>query len=213
MTRIVSIGPRDVAWRFEGSKPTIYVGNGWKRAEEIDPFPAYPHDRVLVEALVAAVEGAYPIPERHRPIWYLLSYDTLSYVNGWTDYGWDYDSKEDPKPWTSWIVLSGKRIPPHPAMTRYLVAHEYGHVVQRHLEALRGIDHGVDTFIDEYRKRRGLRKAGRYGGGEWHRTPGEVFANDFRVLVAGVEADYWPHSGIPRPEDVPGLAEWWRDPR
>ncbi len=47
-------------------------------------------------------------------------------------------------------------------------------------------------------------------GGRWHEAVQEVFACDFRGLDAGDEADYWPHRGIPRPEEVSGLADWWQ---
>ena len=45
----------------------------------------------------------------------------------------------DPTP-IGLICLAGKRIPPHPAMTRYLMGHEYGHGVFYHLARLRGFE-------------------------------------------------------------------------
>src|SRR5215213_6319894 len=38
----------------------------------------------------------------------------------------------------------------------------------------------------------------RASGGTWHSRPQEIFACDFRILVAGFELEFWPHPGIPR---------------
>jgi hypothetical protein len=46
-------------------------------------------------------------------------------------------------------------------------------------------------------------------GGTWHDSACEILACDFRILVTGMEAEFWPHPGIPRPEMVPALRDWW----
>jgi hypothetical protein len=51
----------------------------------------------------------------------------------------------------------------------------------------------------EYAQLRGCDPATPYGGGTWHKSPGELLANDFRILVAGVEPEFWPHPGSPTP--------------
>lgn len=93
-----------------------------------------------------------------------------------------------------------------------LVAHEYGHVVEDFLNtAVRNNSLGSTATEQEYAELRGLPlhiDAG--GGGHWHDKPGEVMANDFRLLVCGVEPEYWPHPGIPRPEGNTQLIDWWQ---
>src|SRR5205823_804865 len=136
-----------------------------------------------------------------------------SRTNGATHVEVDYDGPQDAKGnYTGRIgsiYLSAKRIPIHPAMTRYLVAHEYGHVVEEWLNERLGNKLHDDTLIGFYRQLRSLDKPRAYGAGEWHRTPGEVFANDFRVLVCGVEPEFWPHPGIERPETSYTIRGWW----
>jgi len=46
-------------------------------------------------------------------------------------------------------------------------------------------------------------------GGRWHDSATEVFACDLPILAGDVETRYCPHPGLPRPEQVDGLAEWW----
>ncbi len=111
------------------------------------------------------------------------------------------------------IVMSGKRQPPHPAMTRYLVAHEYGHNVEWMLERVRDSKtlHSGEV-VAEYAKLRGLPDDALHhgSGGRWHDSATEIFACDFRILVGQTETEHWPHPGIPHPVDVDAdLAAWW----
>ncbi|MGI8334376.1 hypothetical protein ACRYCC_30870 [Actinomadura scrupuli] len=46
-------------------------------------------------------------------------------------------------------------------------------------------------------------------GGTWYDGIHEIWACDFRILVCQVETEYWPHPGVPRPEEARGLAGWW----
>ncbi len=96
-------------------------------------------------------------------------------------------------------------------MTRYLVAHEYGHHVEYQLSIARGARHAHDpALMEEYAKLRGLPEQVHDGsGGRWHDSAHEVFACDFRVLVARVEMEFWPHPGVPGPAERFGLGRWW----
>lgn len=223
--RIVHVDPATLDWSLDGERtwprfrppvPSVrYVSMA------ADPFPAYAHRVNDLELTAHAVERAYPLPEEFRP-WYVLSpWEDPGRTNASTHREFDYDAEppegveerewRSQRPWTSWILFGAKRIPPHPAMTRYLAAHEYGHVVNYWLERRAGIDEGGQDLDDEYRAVRGLAAPTHYGGGTWHLAVGELIANDFRVLVTGVEADYWPHPGIERPERVAGLDAWWAE--
>ena len=48
-----------------------------------------------------------------------------------------------------------------------------------------------------------------YGGG-WHATVSELFANDFRILVAKSEVEFWPHPGFLRPEELVKVVDFWK---
>lgn len=223
-TIIEVIEPEALIWPFGGSdgRPYVMTGQGhWgSRRSYVDPFPAYGHDDDLVSETLTAVQQAFPLPPEVSLQITILPFEDQSRTNGWTQHDWHRDYQEgkeaSERRFIPTIVLSGKRIPPHPAMTRYLVAHEYGHVVAGWLAHKAG-DQNADPRVveEEYAKLRYLEKLERgYGGGTWHLDAGEVMANDFRILVCGIETDYWPHPGVPRPEDelaVPTfeLREWW----
>lgn len=193
---------RDLDWSFRAA-PAFHLGR--QRTSAIDPFPAYGHDRRLVEYTAARLDGAMPIA---WPVTFWIGdREEETRTNGWSQY--DVDRVGE-----TWLIvaghvfLAGKRIPPHPAVTRYLVAHEYGHHVEWWLEHVMGLER--DSMQQEYVKMRGLRKPRSYGG-HWHRTPGEVFADDFRVLVGRVEEEFWPHPGVERPERLVHVRRWWKE--
>lgn len=225
MTIIEVVHREALVWPFGGDpRPYVTVGQGhWgKRRTFVDPFPCYGHDADLVDSTLIAVQQAFPLPPEVSVQFTILPFEELGRTNGWTQQDWEhlYDADNKPtgeKRYIPTVVLSGKRIPPHPAMTRYLVPHEYGHIVAGWLAHKAG-DKNADprTVEKDYAKLRGLKQDEEhvYGGGSWHCDAGEVMANDFRILVCGLEPDYWPHPGVPRPDDelaVPTfeLREWW----
>ena len=112
------------------------------------------------------------------------------------------------------IALFGSYAPPHPALVRANVAHEYGHLVEAMLAARLHNGSGR-ALLTEYATLRGLTLAPNDAlnplpGVGWTRHPGEVFANDFRLLLAQVEEEHWPHPGIARPETRPDVIAWWQ---
>jgi hypothetical protein len=148
----------------------------------------------------------------------VLHRECTSRTNGWAEVDHRYYDDDCAKPccadktvkWDGIIVLAGKRIPPHPAMTRYLVAHEYGHHVEYELLHRRGLDPGDSVVRDEYARMRGCPDVN-YGGGTWHKSPGELLANDFRIVVAGVEPEFWPHPGFTHPLEDALVQRWWAE--
>lgn len=214
MKRLHVVKPADVVWPF-GREPEIELpAKGWRQREKVDPTPAYGHDLAVVESAIELVERAWPLPEAFGPDWIVLPVDTPARTNGWTSRHFDYTWKnpdgvdQSQAPWRAYIALAGKLIPPHPAVTRYLVAHEYGHVVRHWLDRVFGYREESDQLYREYAKLRGLPRRGRaYGAGAWHAAVSEIFANDFRIVVTGVELEYWPHPGVPRP--TPEIVAWW----
>lgn len=206
----------DLHWPFGGGgSPHLHLpGPDNERStneHNIDPFPCYAHDLAVVEETmdkVYAVAGNFKLAPHSI---YVLGYESKGRTNGWAVEGYAYrDAEGNRQMHRGYVVLAGKRIPPHPAMTRYLVAHEIGHHADYDICLRRGLESYRGGFDDEYAKLRGLtHDYKRYGGGAWHSNVGEMIANDFRIAVCGVETDFWPHPGFDHPNDVPGLDEWW----
>jgi hypothetical protein len=200
----------EATWDFRTGLPT------WRRAT-FDPFPGYAHDLDVVTSMAGRVQALCP-PLYDIELW-VADREETSRTNGFSyaDESGHYETADGEREWVTdppagFIVLSGKRVPPHPAMARYLVAHEYGHHVEYMCNKLRGAHYlSADDTADEYRQVRGLpADTVRHGsGGIWHRAVAEVFACDFRVLVCGIETETWPHPGIPRPGEIAGLDKWW----
>lgn len=208
--RVVPLTESDLCWDFGRDEP--YVLTGDRTRTYVDPFPAYAHSAALVETALAAVEAVVDVDS--KPTIYSLPRETEHRTNGWATRSWIYDKEAEEwngKKWVGSIVLSGKRIPPHPAMTRYLVAHEYGHHVEWEIERRRGIKGSEEhnRIRNEYAALRGCDPDLHYGGGTWHASAGELLANDFRILIAEVEPEFWPHPGFARPEDLPEVRRWW----
>ena len=221
--RVVSIGADQISFPFDG-KPSVYLKalHSYGRSLEVDPFPAYAHDAGQVEMLAAEVCACFPI--RFDTTFYVLPCELPSRTNAHATRDFIYDckcedckalapSRDQERRWEPHVVLQAKRIPPHPAMTRYLVAHEYGHIVQHWIEHVRGIADAVTTEFDrEYMK---LRPGSNNddGGGRWHQNVGEMIANDFRICVCGFEIEFWPHAGFPHPFELPEIQSFWDDAR
>lgn len=205
----------DCAWGFRDPGPTFrpkVEGAKWYAFSiQYDPFPAYPHDIELARQVARQVEQEFP------PLWdvhlYVGDREDFSRTNGCSNSEgmYDYDTREYVGH-IGFIFLGGKRVPPHPAMTKHLVAHEYGHNVQWMLahEAGHSDTHTMD-FLRVYAEMRGLDEDTLHfgDGGRWHDAVGEIFACDFRIAVCGLGLDYWPHMGIKRPEETHAI-EWWQ---
>lgn len=183
---------------------------------DLDPCPAYPHDIDLVRTTITAVARLVP------PIWnievFVADREEVGRSNGHSnvtsDGGYHRTGGDGVKTWVKGpnvglIFLSGKRVPPHPAMTRYLVGHEYGHHVQWMLSERLGYHHvHDDQMLLDYAALRGLPGNPLHGyPGGWHHAVAEVFACDFRTIVTGIEDGYWPHPGVDRPDDT--VVAWW----
>lgn len=207
-TNIVLKTKDDLSWDFQADRPNIHLGpNHW--SVPVDPFPGYAHDLSLVQMKVRDITNAFPIT---WPVtFYLLPFESITRTNAWAAAStFNYDKKIENAPdgldqyeRDPFIVFSGKRIPPMPSMTRYLVAHEYGHIVEDWIAQKRG----QKDILKEYSELRGLKAPSSYGGG-WHLTPGEIFANDFRMVIGLEEMEFWPHP-YPRPQELPEVVDWW----
>jgi hypothetical protein len=199
----------EARWSFRGDRGPEWIHpHGFPLTGPWDPFPAYPHDYAVAAA--AAVAAATVVPPLYDITLYLADREGEARTNGWSHL--DKDHRSDDGSWLGVIMMSGKRIPPHPAVTRHLVAHEYGHHVEWALNLARGAASPYDTQVTtEYAAARGLPGSSLHHGegGTWHDSVHEIFACDFRILACRVEPEYWPHPGVPRPEQVDGLRRWW----
>lgn len=206
MSEVVLID--QLSWGFDGGGPRLAVKG---RYEEVDPFPCYHHDLKLVEDTLEIAKKAFPIDPARGPKVSVLAYDTKGHVNGWANVGYDYSERDEDGnyAWRLEIAMMGKRTPIHPAMTRFIMAHEYGHSIEDVLEKKLFGPNVLDPLRTEYAALRGVEANNDYGSRNWHTNTGEIFADDFRILLAKVEVEHWPHPGVERPENVPAVKKWW----
>lgn len=202
--RIHVLKHSDIRWAFDKRDPYLLLQTDrFPHSETVDPFPCYSHVEQLVRDEIAYVESKVTL--KWWPRWFMLPYETLGRTNGWASKNECYGDN-DTRPLCPYIVLAGKRIPVAPAMTRYLVAHEFGHTIHHNIEHLAGLKD--NEFDDNYADWRGIPRNNDYGGGLWHRNVGEVIANDIRVSVFQREVEFWPHE-CERPG--PRIAEFWEN--
>lgn len=206
---------KELQWAFDDKGPFVRVGRvgDWKTTLYVDPTPCFTHDLELVKTTLALCESSFPLP---KPVsLYVISFEGTGRTNGQTHHESDYKEKSEHDEYITYplIALFGKRTPIHPAMTRYLVAHEYGHAVDRAIASKRyaGGD-PCSALHKDYAKMRGLPEISSYGPTTWHLATTEVIANDFRVLVMGIEKEFWAHP-VPMPSEVPEVVAWWEEVR
>jgi len=230
--QVVSLGFEDIRWGY-GDDPVIephkFFGNKRGYSTKIEPAPVYGHDIGRVEFL---------LDECHRlaPLCAPVSVNVMHVVdrrgsNGWAQQVFDYDchtpercqcktSTGKTRNWDGVIALSGRTTEIHPAIARYVVPHEYGHIAE---DALALIRYGhEDTsqpdalLIKEWAKVRRLPEECfrlSYGMTTHHLMPKEVFANDFRHAL-GFETEWWPHDEVVPPLGARGTKRaqtWWDD--
>lgn len=213
----------------QDSVPEYRCGMGTHtRSFKVDPFPCYAHDIERVEVMVKLCEEVFPVPDALLGF-FILSHDFIDRINGLTFDDSIYD-REDGTEWDEkipsykgdgsvnalhgqalTIALAGKRIPLLPSMTRYLVTHEYGHAAFYYTARKMGYkDHERNKLEEKYMELRGVEGYNKtYTGAQWHRSPGEIVANDFRILFTKQELEFYPHDcPLPAWNQPEGL--WWR---
>lgn len=205
---------KELTWTFDGRPPRMYFGvSKWKASVEADPCPCFHHDPSLVQTTLEFCDSVFPLP--NPPTIYIAHFEGVGRSNGETHGESHYIEKTEHDEFLilSTIILFGKRTPIHPAMTRYLVAHEYGHAVERAIsqKLFKGNEPSV-KLMKEYSEIRKIENSTEYGPGKWSTNPREVFANDFRMLIPGIEKEFWPHPAQD-PREVPDIVKWWEEIR
>ena len=216
----------DLVWPLgvQDSIPAYRVGTGsYKRTHKVDPYPCSHTTSTKSKTSLLNVRRRSRL-HGTKAAFYLLSHESIDRVSGtafsdnlYKESGKEVlcpcgcGKKETIHPLATCVVLSGKRIPPIPAMTRYLVPHEYGHMVWYHVSRMLGYRETDDSkFYELYMKTRGVEDYQLdYAGGKWHKNPGEIIANDFRLVFTNHEREFWPHD-IPYPEETP-IVDWWKE--
>lgn len=182
-------------WSFGGGDPYFEYGgwDGYPLKAKCDPFPGYAHNSSLVRYWADQIQNKLPL--RSQITIYNAHYELLERCNGFAQ---DFGSSGS-------IVLSGKRQPINPAITRYLLPHEYGHHVQYALDRV-----DEDQTLENYIKLRPKAHT-EYHARKWHSNIGELFANDCRILALRHETDYWPHPGFKHPFNCPDIIGYWEE--
>lgn len=215
----------DLIWPLgqQDSQPRYEIGCGtYQRSYKVDPYPCYSHDIELVKTVADECERSFPLIGT-TTAFYVLSHEDVERVNGTTFCENIYkgareaycqcgcDRKIEFYPLATYAALSGKRTPIHPAVTRYLVSHEYGHMVWNHVcRMLNYSELDVSKLYTLYMQTRGVTDyINKYTGNKWHCNPGEIVANDFRVIFTSQELEFWPHD-IPYPKETP-IMNWWKE--
>lgn len=201
------------SWGFDDKGPSYFIrvednGKQTGQTEYVDPAPCYHHNLELVTELFELCRQRLPLPIPMKVA--IMRRESVGRTNGWytnTTIWYEDENKVYQTLPVGIIALMGKRIPIHPAMTRYLVAHEYGHGVQYAIERKLGMK--SDEMEPFYREQFRPDVLSTYGPGNWHSNVGELIANDFRILVMRQELEFWPHEGFQRPEDNPRLVRFW----
>ena len=207
-TEVIHITDADLNWSFGTPNPYFSVRHGsYGSSESVDPFPCYGHNVDLVRSELERTASLCPLP---FPVYvYVSEFEDPARTNAHASVGYNYDSEKINDEYeisSGTIVLSGKRIPIHPAMTRYLVSHEYGHLVDSWL-----CRQNKGFSREKYAEIRGVETPRFYGGRTWHKSIGEIFANDFRIVVCRREMEFWPHE-VPHPLHVaPHVMDFWLD--
>jgi len=192
--RVKLVADQEMKWDWDSSNP-LYLTNTPNSKYggihlKFDPFPCYHHDINLVKSELERIQNVFPI--KFDIFCFIFQYECISRTNGQAYLNTiDYKTETQKETWDGVIDLYGKRIPLHPAMTRYLINHEASHLIDSWICHQEGLDsNGLDK---DYAKLRNIEIDTKYGGRKWHSNIGEIIANDIRIVLFNAESEFWPH--------------------
>lgn len=178
-------------YEWEGAEP-LYKLNGTR--VYVDPYPAHAHDIKEVGKQLVKVQNMVNVPVTY----YVLHHELNERCNALATTritNWDEGLQEKQ------VILSAKRTPIPYTMTRYLVTHEYGHVIDYTIE---------DEF--EYAIRPAYARMRQCNPSDigWINTAKEVIADDFRIVVCAEQTEFWPHKEVAHPfRTTHRVADFW----
>lgn len=197
---IVVKKPEELIWDFCGEHPYYRVNklsSDFYEDIKIDPFPCTSHNMEIIKKEVEVVERHFPIGSLLQ--WIIIPHEFISRSNAYASYEeiWRDERKEKNK-LDAWIVFCGKRTNIHPAMTKFLVSHEYGHQVDywiTHCMMEEEKSNDRDIFRKKWAEVRGIEWSNDegYGAGRYHNSITEMIADEFRVVVMDRDTDFWQH--------------------
>lgn len=203
MREIKTFKHEDLQWSFNSKDPFVYIRTEpWNETVYVDPFPCHTHNSELVAEEVKHIANICKLPQYKV---YILPYEDIGRCNGHATENLDYEKgtgKSAPYPH---VVLYGKRIPIMQSMTRYLVAHEFGHVVHYYLAHKMGKTR--DEFTQFYAENIRKIEVCKDYGYKWPLNTGEVIANDIRICLFNRELEFWPHQ-VPFPSET--IYKYWK---
>lgn len=209
--RVKLIKDTDINWDWDGNYPYYYTRTPNSKYGgtyvKFDPFPCYAHDYNLIIKEIEKVEKLFPV--EFETFYFIFPFESIGRTNGQASTNIiEYENREKNKKstWDGVIDFFGKRIPPHPGMTRYLVSHEYSHIIDNWICREMGLEqNGLDK---EYAKLRNIPYDDKYGGRKWHSNIGEIIANDIRIVIFNTETEFWPHDCKHPMEDANVISYW-----
>lgn len=219
--KIIEFQSSDLTWDFDDKLPYFKVPNvsrSWPDSIKVDPFPCGKHNVEIAKPLIERIESIFPTKAILK--WVFIPCETAGRTNAWASYTglWKEELKKEHKI-ECIITLSGKRPIVHPHMTKYLVAHEYGHIVDYWISACMKEEKGENCndenlFRKLYSEVRGVPdNDSDYGGGRWVNNIKEIIADDFRIVLGQTDTDFYLHNSCEHPMMCPNIIEFWHEMR
>lgn len=179
-------------WTWDNE--AVYPLKNYSKAK-VDPHNAQPHNIHRVsEKLYALQEATVNVDVTYYVLHHELEVRCNAYAEQVTN--WALSKPEFQ------VVMSAKRTPIPYNMTDYLVAHEYGHIMDYTISNQLGIE--CEEFRKIYARVRGADPSIK----GWINTATEVIADDFRILCGQEQLEFWPHTDVEYPSSS-GIYDWW----
>jgi hypothetical protein len=222
-TKFIEISKDDLIWDFSSPKPRFSIpsqARDWPSTIYVEPFPCTGIvDIELVKKEAERVQNLFPIGTLLT--WFTLPLEEETRCNAWASaddlWGNEGEAKiiKEKHIKEGRIGFTARRTIIHPALVKYLVAHEYGHQVDYWINAKirleEKLDGGSDHFRDRYAEFRKIPNPKGYHAGESYKNSlTEIVANDFRIVVCEQDVDIYPHY-VENPHGNAEIKAFWNE--